>query len=62
MTVSDDRLQQALLMLEGSGVGSSLISELLCIEHGVINQRIHLEVSPEIFNGVEIRCGGREMD
>lgn len=48
-------------MLDGAGVRTSLISELIDIEERRIGQRIVLEIGPKVFDRIELGCVGREI-
>lgn len=51
----DEGPQQSLSALHGTRVASSLDSQFMHIVQGLVRQRVHFEVAPEIFNGIELR-------
>lgn len=58
----NERLQQVGLVLKGSGMQSSPYGEFLGIEYGQVGERVHLEISPQIFDRIQLRRVRRQED
>jgi hypothetical protein len=60
--VVDEGTQQIGFMLQRAGVSAANDGKPLDIGAGEIRQGLSLEVAPEVFDRVEFRCVGREVE
>ena len=61
-TVPDEGAQQAGFVLEGAGVSAAGGGEQIDVGASEIGQRLSLEVAPHIFDRIQLRGVGREIE